>query len=59
MAHAIGAQRAVIVRGVACILGALWFWSRLPHLRREMRPVYERFGIVPQANLVVEESAES
>ena len=30
LAHAIGAPRTVIVSGVACILGSLWFWSRLP-----------------------------
>ncbi len=59
LAHAIGAQRTVIVSGVACIVGALWFWSRLPHLRREMRPIYERLGIVPQTNLAVEEGTES
>jgi MFS family permease len=57
LAHAIGAPRTVIVCGFACILGALWFWSRLPGIRQHMRPVYERLGIVPQANLDVEETA--
>ena len=59
LAHAIGAPHTVVVSGVACILGAGWFWSRLPAIRREMRPIYERLGIVPQRPLVVEESAES
>ncbi|HEU5457937.1 MAG TPA: MFS transporter [Terracidiphilus sp.] len=59
LAHVIGAPRTVIVSGYACILGACWFWSRLPSIRREMRPVYERLGIVPQANLEIEESAEA
>ena len=59
LAHAIGAPRTVIVSGVACILGAAWFWSRLPGIRKEMRPIYERLGIVPQSNLAIEESAES
>jgi MFS family permease len=59
LAHAIGAPRTVIVSGIACICGALWFWSRLKAIRTEMRPIYERLGIVPQANLIVEESAES
>jgi hypothetical protein len=52
LAHAIGAPRTVIVSGIACILGGLWFWSRLPQLRRDMRPIYERLGIVPQRNLL-------
>ncbi|HTB97173.1 MAG TPA: MFS transporter [Terracidiphilus sp.] len=59
LAHLIGAPRTVIVSGVACILGALWFWTQLPAMRKEMRPIYERLGIVPQRNVPVEESAES
>jgi MFS family permease len=56
-AHAIGAQRTVMVSGVACILGALWFWTRLKGIRKEMRPVYERLGIVPM-RVPAEEPAE-
>jgi MFS family permease len=58
LAHAMGAQRTVIVSGFACIAGALWFWTRLKAIRREMRPIYERLGIVPQANLAAEDSVE-
>jgi MFS family permease len=58
LAHGIGAPRTVIVSGAACILGAAWFWSQLPAVRREMRPVYERLGIIPQPNLALEENAE-
>ncbi len=59
LAQWIGAPRTVMVSGAVCIAGAGWFWMRLPEIRKEMRPVYERLGIVPQSNLVVEESAES
>ena len=59
LAHLIGAPHTVIVSGVACILGALWFWSRLAEIRRQMRPVYERLGIVPQANLPIPEDGEN
>ena len=58
MAHVIGAPRTVMVSGVACILGSLWFWTQLKTIRKDMRPIYERLGILPQANLVVEESVE-
>jgi MFS family permease len=58
LAHAIGAQRTVIVSGFACIAGALWFWTRLKGIRKQMRPIYERLGIVPQANLAIEDSVE-
>lgn len=59
MAHAIGAPHTVIVSGTVCILGAVWFWSRLPAIRKDMRPIYERLGIVPQRNLVIEEGTEN
>jgi MFS family permease len=63
LAYAIGAPRTVIVSGIACIVGSLWFWARLGAIRKDMRPIYERLGIVPQSVLQptvpVEESAES
>jgi MFS family permease len=58
LAHAIGAPRTVMVSGIACIAGSLWFWSQLKSIRTHMRPIYERLGIIPQSNLIVEESAE-
>jgi MFS family permease len=58
MAHTIGAQRTVIVNGAACILGALWFWTQLKTIRAQMRPIYQKLGIVPQSNIVDEEAAE-
>jgi len=59
LAHVIGAPHTVIFSGIACIFGALWFWSRLAVIRKQMRPIYVRLGIVPQPNLVAEETAES
>jgi MFS family permease len=59
LAHAIGAPRTVIISGIACILGALLFWTRLAAIRKDMRPIYERLGIVPRTGLSIEERAES
>jgi MFS family permease len=59
LAHIFGAPHTVMVSGVACILGGAWFSSRLPAIRKDIRPIYERLGIVPQRNVPVEESAES
>jgi len=59
LAHLIGARRTVMVSGVACIAGALWFFTRLKAIRKEMRPIYEKLGIVPQTNLLVEEGGEN
>jgi MFS family permease len=59
LAHVMGAQHTVIVSGVACILGALWFWTRLKGVRRQMRPIYERLGIVPIREMPAEDATES
>jgi MFS family permease len=59
MAHAVGASLTVIFSGFACILGAIWFWSRLAAIRKDMRPIYERLGIVPPRHVPIEGNAES
>jgi MFS family permease len=47
VAHAIGAPWTVIGNGAAVLLGAGWFWLRLPAVRREIRPIYQQMGILP------------
>jgi MFS family permease len=59
LAHLIGAPRTVIVSGVACIIGGCWFWTRLPRIRKDMRPIYERLGIIPRAAPLAEEAAQN
>src|SRR5579883_3296235 len=56
LGHAIGSPRTVIVSGIACIAGALWFWTRMKAIRKEMRPIYEQLGIIqPRVPVVVQE----
>jgi MFS family permease len=57
MAEWIGAPRTVMVTGSCCIAGGIWFWARLPAIRREMRPVYEQLGILAPLPKPVEEQA--
>jgi MFS family permease len=57
LAHWIGAPRTVMINGTVCIVGGVWFWTQLPMIRKEMRPVYERLGIIPAPPEVVAESA--
>jgi MFS family permease len=57
LAHWIGAPRTVMFTGSCCIAGGLWFWSRLPAIRREMRPVYEQLGIIAPVPQPVQEQA--
>jgi MFS family permease len=48
LAHLVGAPHTVMITGSVVILGALWFASRLPALRVEIRPIYQAMGILPR-----------
>jgi ABC-type uncharacterized transport system permease subunit len=50
MAHLIGAPLTVTASGAAVLLGAAWFATRLPAVRREIRPIYRKMGILPEKN---------
>jgi len=39
---------ALLAGGVACIVGAAVFSARLPEIRRLLRPIYVRLGILPE-----------
>jgi MFS family permease len=47
MAHKVGAQWTVVVSGAVVALGGAWFATRLPALRRQIRPIYQEMGIIP------------
>jgi MFS family permease len=47
MAHILGAPITVVLNGCAVLLGAGWFWTRLPAVRDAMRPIYQEMGILP------------
>ena len=47
MASAVGAPLTVIVNGAAVLLGAAWFFTRLPSIREVIRPIYREMGILP------------
>lgn len=47
LAPIIGAPGTVLLCGVGCVAGAVWFWFQLPKLRPVIRPIYERLGIIP------------
>ncbi|HKE60779.1 MAG TPA: MFS transporter, partial [Pyrinomonadaceae bacterium] len=47
VADRIGAPHTLLFGGIGCILGALWFAQSLPALRRDVRPIYVKIGILP------------
>jgi MFS family permease len=48
MAHKAGAPWTVIMNGAVIVLGAVWFATRLPALRLQIRPIYREMGIIQE-----------
>jgi MFS family permease len=48
LAARIGTTETLLIDGLACGLGGAFFLRSLPAMRREMRPVYARLGIIPE-----------
>jgi predicted MFS family arabinose efflux permease len=58
VADRIGAPHTLLIGGVGCIAGALWFALSLPKLRREVRPIYVRVGILPELATGIQQASE-
>jgi MFS family permease len=49
MGARIGAPHTLLISGICCVVGALWFARTLPSLRRDVRPIYVERGILPKS----------
>jgi MFS family permease len=58
VAERIGAPQTLFFGGLCCVLGALWFARSLPSLRREVRPIYVRIGILPEVAEGIQQTSE-
>ncbi|MFI5253064.1 MAG: MFS transporter [Bacteroidota bacterium] len=47
LASKIGAPHTLLISGVACIVGAIFFATKLPEIRKEIRPIYRKIGLIP------------
>jgi MFS family permease len=47
LASRIGAPSTLVITGICCILGALLFHRKLPEIRKIVRPIYQKMGIMP------------
>lgn len=54
----IGAPHTLFFSGLGCVLGALWFARSLPALRRDVRPIYIRIGILPEVAEAIHQTSE-
>lgn len=48
LAKAIGTPVTILIGGVVCIAGALYFYMKLPELKERARPVYIKLGVIPE-----------
>ena len=58
LASKITAPMTVMMGGLVCIIGAVFFLRRLPKLRQMIRPVYVKMGILPEIALGINSETE-
>jgi MFS family permease len=58
LAGKIGAPVTVQIGGVVCMAGSLLFALALPALRKEVRPIYARLGIIPEVAKGIQTASE-
>jgi MFS family permease len=59
LASRIGAPNTLLAGGILCVLGAALFAVKLPLLKKHIRPIYVRLGIISEAPSVVQAEAVS
>jgi MFS family permease len=58
LAKTIGTPETILVGGVSCVIGALFFLRKLPELKNIVRPVYVKMGIIPEVAAAIQTASE-
>ena len=58
VADRIGAPHTLLFGGIGCLLGAAWFAMTLSDLRKDVRPIYVKIGILPEVAKGLQQSTE-
>jgi MFS-type transporter involved in bile tolerance (Atg22 family) len=58
LASKVGAPNTLLIGGVACIMGALIFMRKLPKIKKSIRPIYIRLGILPELVAGIQSATE-
>jgi MFS family permease len=58
LATHVGALATIAGGGVLTALGGVLFWRKLPALRRSVRPIYVRLGILPEVARGLNDTAD-
>jgi MFS family permease len=59
LADRIGAPATLIIGGITCLAGSAIFFYRLPSLKKMVRPIYVRLGIMPEIALGIQSATET
>jgi len=58
LASSIGARNTVLIGGLLCVAGGLWFARTLPKLRGMVRPIYVQKGILREVAVGLQSATE-
>jgi MFS family permease len=58
LAKVIGTPATIFIGGLASVIGALFFLRRLPQLKKIVRPVYVKLGIIPEVAAGLQAASE-
>lgn len=58
LAKAIGTPVTILIGGVVCIAGAVYFYLKLPELKERARPVYIKLGVIPEVVTGIQTASE-
>jgi len=58
LAKFLGTPAAILIGGITCVAGAALFLRKLPRLKRIVRPVYVKMGIIPEVAAGIQTATE-
>ena len=59
LASKIGAPNTLMIGGIACLFGSVFFANKLQSMRKMVRPIYEKMGIIPEIASGIQSATES
>ncbi|HPD61222.1 MAG TPA: MFS transporter, partial [Thermodesulfobacteriota bacterium] len=58
LSNILGVPNTLAIGGVSCLLGALIFARRLSELKKVVRPIYVRLGIIAEVSQGIQTATE-
>ena len=58
LAKTIGTPNTILTGGIVSITGALLFYRKLPELKKLVRPIYIKMGVIPEVAEGIQNASE-